>query len=77
VLQGERDYQVKMLDFDIWKKTMHDKKQVSFKSYPSLNHLFIEGKGPSIPKEYTQAGNMYEEVINDIVNWVKVQGEGK
>ncbi len=77
VLQGERDYQVKMIDFDIWKKTMQNKKQVSFKSYPSLNHLFIEGKGLSMPKEYTQAGNMSEEVLNDIVNWLKVQAEGR
>jgi dienelactone hydrolase len=77
VLQGQRDYQVKMIDFDIWKKTMKDKKQVSFKSYPSLNHLFIEGKGPSMPKEYTQAGNMSEEVVNDIVNWLKGQAERK
>jgi hypothetical protein len=77
VLQGERDYQVKMLDFDIWKKTMKDKKQVSFKSYPSLNHLFIEGKGPSMPKEYTQSGNMSEEVVNDIVSWLKGQAERK
>ncbi|NDC29561.1 MAG: hypothetical protein EBZ58_01205, partial [Bacteroidetes bacterium] len=77
VLQGERDYQVKMIDFDIWKKTMKDKKQVSFKSYPFLNHLFIEGKGPSMPKEYTQAGNMSEEVVNDIVSWLKAQSEIK
>jgi hypothetical protein len=76
-LQGERDYQVKMIDFDIWKKTMQNKKHVSFKSYPTLNHLFIEGKGPSTPKEYTQAGNMSEEVIIDIVNWVRVQAERK
>ncbi len=75
VLQGERDYQVKMLDFDIWKKTMQNKKQVSFKSYPTLNHLFIDGKGPSMPKEYTQAGNMSEEVVNDIVNWLKAQSK--
>lgn len=75
VLQGERDYQVKMRDFDIWKKTMQNKKQVSFKSYPSLNHLFIEGKGPSMPKEYTQAGNMSEEVVNDIVEWIKLNSK--
>ena len=77
VLQGERDYQVKMIDFDIWKKTMQNKKHVYFKSYPSLNHLFIEGKGPSMPKEYTQAGNMSEEVVNDIVSWLKGQADRK
>jgi hypothetical protein len=39
--------------------------------------LFIEGKGPSTPKEYTQASNMSEEVVNDIVNWLKGQAERK
>ena len=45
-LQGERDYQVTMEDFALWKKALSQRKNVEFKSYPGLNHLFIKGQGP-------------------------------
>ncbi len=71
ILQGERDYQVTMTDFELWKKTLSDHKNVSFKSYPKLNHLFIEGSGKSKPAEYEKPGNVAEDVITDISEWIK------
>lgn len=70
VLQGERDYQVTMKDFENWKTSLAAKKDVTFKSYPSLNHLFISGQGKITPAEYEVAGNVDKEVIEDIARWV-------
>src|SRR3954470_20562571 len=52
ILQGERDYQVTMDNFAAWKKALAGRPGVTFKSYPKLNHLFIEGEGKSTPAEY-------------------------
>lgn len=72
VLQGERDYQVTMTDFGLWQKAAEKRKgKTTFKSYPKLNHLFIAGEGRSVPAEYQLQGNMNEEVVNDIANWIK------
>jgi len=69
VLQGERDYQVTMTDFNIWKSKCN-KSTTNFKSYEKLNHLFMEGKGKSTPSEYEKPNNVAFYVIEDIYNWV-------
>jgi hypothetical protein len=70
-LQGERDYQVTMQDFNLWKEALSGCPTVAFNSYPSLNHLFIAGEGPANPTEYATAGNVAHEVVEDIATWVK------
>ncbi len=71
VLQGERDYQVTMTDFNNWTTALSGKSNATLKSYPSLNHLFISGTGPSSPGEYDLAGNVAESVVTDIAGWIK------
>ena len=71
ILQGERDYQVTMADFAGWKKVLADRKNVQYKSYPKLNHLFVEGEGKSKPAEYDVPGHVSGEVIEDIAAWIK------
>jgi fermentation-respiration switch protein FrsA (DUF1100 family) len=73
ILQGERDYQVTMEDLAGWKKYLSSKPNVEFKTYPKLNHLFIEGEGKSTPQEYNVAGHVAEIVIDDIAGWMKKQ----
>ncbi|HTB07774.1 MAG TPA: DUF3887 domain-containing protein [Bacteroidia bacterium] len=70
IMQGERDYQVTMTDFNLWKESLSTKPNVEFKSYPKLNHLFIEGVGKSVPAEYKKPGNVPDYVINDLANWI-------
>jgi alpha-beta hydrolase superfamily lysophospholipase len=70
ILQGERDYQVTMKDFEIWKTSLKNNKNATFISYPKLNHLFITGDNPSNPKEYEIKGKVDEKVINDIVKFI-------
>jgi dienelactone hydrolase len=70
VLNGERDYQVTMKEFDLWKKTLV-KTKTQFISYPKLNHLFIAGEGMSNPEEYNIKGEVDKKVIGDIVTFCK------
>lgn len=70
ILQGERDYQVKMTEFANWKAALGSTPNVTLKSYPALNHLFIEGTGKSTPEEYQHPGHVFAEVINDIARWI-------
>lgn len=71
VLQGERDYQVTMKDFARWKAALGRKSNVEYKSYPKLNHLFIEGEGKCTPSEYEKVGHVAAYVIEDIARWIK------
>ncbi len=73
VLQGERDYQVTMEDFKGWQAALSSKRNATLKSYPALNHLFLEGTGKSTPAEYERAGHVPQVVIDDIAAWIKTQ----
>ena len=70
ILQGERDYQVTMKDFQLWKEALKNNNKATLISYPKLNHLFIAGEGISGPKEYTIKGHVDENVINDIAAFI-------
>lgn len=72
ILQGGRDYQVTMEDFQIWQEKLQNRDNVKFIDYPNLNHLFMAGEGMAIPGEYLQKkGNVAEEVIFDVVDWMR------
>jgi dienelactone hydrolase len=73
ILQAEGDYQVTMEDFQIWKSALGGRDDVQFKSYPGLSHLFMpfEGGQKSTPADYNVPGHIVEEVIIDIVQWIK------
>src|SRR5664279_523220 len=71
ILQGERDYQVTMTDFALWKTAVGGAKGVVMKSYPALNHLFVAGEGKSLPAEYSKPGHVARAVIDDIAKFVK------
>lgn len=73
VLQGQRDYQVTVTDFDLWKKTLEGRPNAVFKLYPTLNHLFMSGTEPSRPDEYMRPGHVVEQVINDLTNWIQTK----
>lgn len=66
ILQGGRDYQVTEADLANWRRTLDGRSRVQIKRYPSLNHLFIAGSGPSGPAEYLTPGFVAEEVIDDL-----------
>lgn len=71
IAQGERDYQVTMKDYELWKKSLSGNKNVTFQSYPQLNHLLLEGEGTSYPSEYEVASEIPEYLIADVAKWMK------
>lgn len=73
ILQGERDYQVTMVDFARWNDTFSEDTSVTLQSYPSLNHLFIAGTGAPSNTEYLLEGHVAEEVVLDITSWITQQ----
>jgi dienelactone hydrolase len=71
ILQGERDSQVTMADFAMWKTTVGSAKGVVMMSYPALNHFFVAGEGKSLPAEYAKPGHVAQQVVEDIAKFVK------
>ena len=71
VLQGERDYQVTLEEFGRWKAALAARRNVTFHSYPALNHLFIAGTGKSLPAEYNQPSHVAQDVVDDLAAWIK------
>lgn len=70
VLQGERDYQITMVDFENWKNAIGNQDYATFKSFEKLNHIFMPGEGDPNPNEYYLESNVSQEVIDFISQWV-------
>jgi len=70
ILQGGRDYQVTMEDFDRWRVAFNDTPRATLQLYPSLNHLFASGSGPAGPDEYMQPAAVDSRPITDIAEWI-------
>ncbi len=74
IIQGQRDYQVTMTDFALWKKALDGHTNVTFKTFPAINHLLMPGTGPSIPAEYNKANHVEQDVIETIATWIQHAG---
>lgn len=73
VLQGGKDYQITMVDFENWWNALNDKGNTTFKVYNGLNHGFVTSGNFSTAHDYDQPQNVSAEVITDISKWIKSQ----
>lgn len=71
VVQGEKDFQVSVRDFEIWKSGLAANKNATFKLYPDLNHLFSPQKEKGNGTQYRLPANVDINLINDISMWIK------
>jgi len=71
VVQGARDYQVTLEDFQRWQKALSGRPGACLKVYEGLDHLFRHGTGPSGPQDYERAAPMAPKVLDDLAAWVK------
>jgi dienelactone hydrolase len=69
VMQGERDYQVTMTDFGLWRAALAGHPNATLKSYPGLNHYFMAGTGPGSPAEYMKPNHVERAVIEELAAW--------
>lgn len=70
VLQGGRDYQVTVKDYDRWKAGLEGQSFATLKWFPEVNHLFVAGTGEPRPEEYNDPGHVDERVITTIADWI-------
>ena len=73
ILQGEKDYQITMTDFEIWRAEVGAQTNVTMMSYPGLTHLFTPTTSEkSGPNDYFLPNNVDFKVIFDIADWVRL-----
>jgi uncharacterized protein len=71
VLQGGRDYQVTVEDdLELWRSGLSSRSDVEVRVYPSDNHFFFLGHGPSTPAEYEPVQHLDGAVVDDIADWL-------
>ncbi|MEO8286044.1 MAG: DUF3887 domain-containing protein [Chloroflexota bacterium] len=70
IMQGERDYQVTMVDLKGWQDALGSRSDVEFKTYPKANHIFKDGEGTPSPDDYNSQGHMTEQAVKDIGAWI-------
>ena len=74
LLQGEEDYQVTTVDFDIWKEAVGAKENWKLISYPGLTHIFMIGRKSEGSAAYSRDGKVDAQVIGDIARFVSENG---
>ena len=74
IMQGEKDFQATLEnDFAAYKELLNDKKNVTFKVYENLNHLFVPsvyGNIMKAMKEYKVEQHIGKNVIKDLTDWI-------
>ncbi|MFM9327346.1 alpha/beta fold hydrolase [Paenibacillus mesotrionivorans] len=75
ITQGENDWQVSMKQYEGWKEALKERSNVTFTSYPSVNHLLSEYGSISMGMEYGQPSNVAASLVEDVANWVKKLAE--
>ncbi|HMQ15592.1 MAG TPA: alpha/beta fold hydrolase [Phycisphaerae bacterium] len=73
ICHGGRDYQVSKKDFELWRDGLSGLDHVTFELFDDLNHLFMEGRGPSSPEEYGRPGHVSVALIERLAGWVLAQ----
>ena len=75
IMQGKKDFQATVeKDYNAYRQLLADKANVTFKLYENLSHAFVPSVYGDIMKakqEYNVEQHIGDDVISDIVNWVK------
>lgn len=75
VVQGGKDQQVSVANFDEWEKKLKGRPNCTFKFYPDLNHLLQNGGGTMTLKEIGLPRQVNESVLQDVSEWIKQMSE--
>src|SRR3984957_9502092 len=70
IVQGGRDYQVTPSNFQAWSDALSNNKNVTLRTYPDLDHLFMHGTGASKPSDYARPDHVSLEVVESIATFI-------
>jgi dienelactone hydrolase len=73
ILQGGRDYQVTLDDFQRWRHALKDEPQACLRVFDDLDHLFRAGVGPSGPGDYDTYKPMATEVVECVAGFIRAR----
>ncbi|MBP2242268.1 dienelactone hydrolase [Cytobacillus eiseniae] len=72
LLQGAKDLQVPVSEFETWKTALNNRDNVDYKLYPNMFHTLVDYPGePNWMTEYMTPGNVSQPFLSDIAEWVK------
>ena len=72
VLQGDRDIQVRLTDFEGWQRALSARPRAQLKRYPTLTHLFTEGVGTLA--DYEKPAHVAQPVVEDVAAFIETEG---
>ena len=58
-------------DLSTWERGLGGRPGVTIHVYPEADHLFIDGRGPPSPADYTKPAHIDPQVISDMAAWIK------
>lgn len=72
ILQGERDYHVTTVDYEMWINGLPGKNNLCFTPYADFNHLFmaVPGTGKATPADMFIPGHVALIVIDNVAEWI-------
>jgi dienelactone hydrolase len=70
IVQGGRDYQVTPSNFQAWSDALSNDKNVTLRTYPDLDHLFVHGTGSSKPSDYARLDHVSGELVESIATFI-------
>jgi fermentation-respiration switch protein FrsA (DUF1100 family) len=73
IMQGERDYQATMADFQLWQDALAGRPQVELRTFPTLNPPLIPEEDRRTPDDFQAANHVPAEVVEYIGNWIRRQ----
>ncbi len=68
--QGGRDYQVPPSELQPYQTALAGRTNVSFNSYPAMDHLLLDGSGAPNPAEYNVPGHVDAQLVSDLAAWI-------
>jgi uncharacterized protein len=70
IVQGGRDYQVTPSNFQAWSDALSNNRNVTLRTYPDLDHLFMHGTGASKPSDYARLDHVSAELVESIATFI-------
>ncbi len=68
--QGGRDYQVPPSELRPWEEALAGHSNATFRTYPAMDHLLLDGSGAATPAEYGVPGHVDPELVADLGAWI-------